>query len=112
MILLYKNIRFEDVYFDLFRKYLKIAIKKKNVAYLKRNYWVFLRLNTPLTKKSKNSRMGKGKGFLFRWLVRLPKNYKLLEFNNVNSYRLSFLTKKWSKKIGLPLAFSSKTVFF
>ena len=38
--------------------------------------------------------MGKGKGSLYRWVIRLPKNYKLIEFKNVNYFRLSFLTKK------------------
>lgn len=51
-------------------------------------------MNTPLTKKSKNSRMGKGKGALYRWVIRLPRNYKLLEFKNINYYRLGCLTKK------------------
>lgn len=55
--------------------------------------------------------MGKGKGSLYRWLVRLPKGYKIIEFNNVNYYKLRVLTKKWAKKIGLPLAFLSKVNF-
>nr|NP_149386.1 ribosomal protein L16 [Tetrahymena thermophila]AAK77583.1 ribosomal protein L16 [Tetrahymena thermophila]6Z1P_Ar Chain Ar, Ribosomal protein L16 [Tetrahymena thermophila SB210] len=108
MILLYKNARFESIYFELFRKYIKVISKKKNININYRNCWIFLRMNTPLTKKSKNSRMGKGKGALYRWLVRLPKHYKLLEFKNVNYYRLNFLTKKWSKRLSLPLAFVSK----
>jgi hypothetical protein len=68
-------------------------------------------MNIPLTKKSKNSRMGKGKGSLYRWLVRLPKHYKILEFKDANYFRLYYLTKKWSKKIGLPLVFQSKADF-
>lgn len=111
MILLYKNSKFEAIYYELFRKFIKIIVKKKNVNNIFRNYWIFLRMNTPLTKKSKNSRMGKGKGALYRWAVRLPKNYKLLEFKNINYYRLNLLTKKWSKRIGLPLAFVSKADF-
>lgn len=111
MILLYKNARFEAIYYELFRKCIKIIVKKKNINILQKNYWIFLRMNTPLTKKSKNSRMGKGKGSLYRWLIRLPKNYKLLEFKNINYLRLSNLTKKWSKRIGLPLAFISKADF-
>lgn len=111
MILLYKNAKFEAIYYELFRKMIKIIIKKKNINIISRNYWIFLRMNTPLTKKSKNSRMGKGKGALYRWLIRLPKNYKLIEFKNVNYYRIQLLTKIWSKKIGLPLAFISKVNF-
>lgn len=111
MILLYKNTKFEAIYYELFRKFIKIIVKKKNVNNIFKNYWIFLRMNTPLTKKSKNSRMGKGKGSLYRWAIRLPKNYKLLEFKNINYYRLNHLTKKWSKRIGLPLAFVSKANF-
>lgn len=111
MIVLFKNSRFEAIYYELFRKFIKNILKKKNVNNSQKNYWIFLRMNTPLTKKSKNSRMGKGKGALYRWLIRLPKNYKLIEFYNVNYYRLSLLTKKWSKKINLPLAFISKANF-
>ncbi len=111
MILLYKNTKFEAIYYELFRKFIKIIVKKKNVNNIFKNYWIFLRMNTPLTKKSKNSRMGKGKGSLYRWAIRLPKNYKLLEFKNINYYRLNLLTKKWSKRIGLPLAFISKANF-
>jgi ribosomal protein L16/L10AE len=111
MIVLYKNCRFEAVYYELFRKYIKNILKKKNVLKTTKNYWIFLRMNIPLTKKSKNSRMGKGKGSLYRWLVRLPKYYKLIEFKNANHLRLDYLTRKWSKKIGLPLAFQSKVNF-
>lgn len=111
MIVLYKNSRFEAIYYELFRKIIKIIIKKKNILNKNKNYWIFLRMNTPLTKKSKNSRMGKGKGALYRWLIRLPRGFKLLEFNNINYYRLNILSKKWSKKINLPLAFISKANF-
>nr|YP_740827.1 ribosomal protein L16 [Tetrahymena pigmentosa]ABI51736.1 ribosomal protein L16 [Tetrahymena pigmentosa] len=111
MIVLYKNSRFEAIYYELFRKIIKIIIKKKNVITKNKNYWIFLRMNTPLTKKSKNSRMGKGKGALYRWLIRLPRGFKLLEFKNINYYRLNILSKKWSKKINLPLAFISKANF-
>jgi len=111
MIILFKNSRFEAIYYELFRKFIKNIVKKKNSLKLIKNYWIFLRLNTPLTKKSKNSRMGKGKGSLYRWLIRLPKNYKLIEFKDANYFRLSFLVKKWSKRINLPIALHSKVDF-
>jgi len=111
MIVLYKNCRFEAIYYELFRKFIKNIVKKKNSLKINKNYWIFLKMNTPLTKKSKNSRMGKGKGSLYRWLIRLPKHYKILEFKDINYYRLNFLTKKWSKKINIPLSFQSKIDF-
>lgn len=111
MIILCKNSRFEAIYYELFRKFIKNIIKKKNSLKIDKNYWIFLRMNTPLTRKSKNSRMGKGKGALYRWLIRLPKNYKLIEFRDINYSRLLCLTKIWSKKINLPLALQSKINF-
>lgn len=111
MFILYKNTRFESIYFELFRKFIKNLIKKKNIDIIEKNYWIFLRMNTPLTKKSKNSRMGKGKGALYRWVVRLPKGYKLLEFKNINYFRLLNISKKWSKRLSLPISLLSKINF-
>nr|YP_740783.1 ribosomal protein L16 [Tetrahymena paravorax]ABI51692.1 ribosomal protein L16 [Tetrahymena paravorax] len=111
MFILYKNTRFESIYFELFRKFIKNLIKKKNIDIIEKNYWIFLRMNTPLTKKSKNSRMGKGKGALYRWVVRLPKGYKLLEFKNINYFRLLNISKKWSKRLSLPVSLISKINF-
>ena len=111
MFILYKNTRFESIYFELFRKFIKNLIKKKNIDIIEKNYWIFLRMNTPLTKKSKNSRMGKGKGALYTWVVRLPKGYKLLEFKNINYFRLLNISKKWSKRLSLPISLLSKINF-
>lgn len=38
MILLYKNARFEAIYYELFRKCIKIIVKKKNINILQKNY--------------------------------------------------------------------------
>lgn len=108
MFILFKNARFEAIYYELFRKLIKNLIKKKNIDTPYKTYWIFIRLNTPLTKKSKNSRMGKGKGALYRWLCRLPKGYKLMEFKNLNALRLSNIARKWTKRINLPIIFHSK----
>lgn len=111
MLILTKNSRFEVIYFEIFRKFLKNILKKKNLKKNNKNYWIFLRVNTPITKKTKNSRMGKGKGFLYRWLIRLPRGFKLLECRDINYFRLNFFTKKWSKKINLPIIVKSKIFF-
>ena len=108
MITTFLSCRFEPSYFNIFRKFLKNLIKTKNSFILKKNYWIFLKLNTPITKKSKNSRMGKGKGGLYKWIIRLSKGFKLIEFNNINKNRLNKLTKVWSKKINIQLALHNK----
>jgi len=38
MIVLQKNSRFESIYFELFRKFIKNIIKKKNIKSLRKNY--------------------------------------------------------------------------
>jgi ribosomal protein L16/L10AE len=61
-----KTVQFEYAYFYLIRRFLKYFFKFK---YSLDNYfkvWVFLKANFPVSKKSKNSRMGKGKGSFVR----------------------------------------------
>lgn len=92
-----QNIQFEYAYFYLIRRYLKYFYKFK---YALGNYfkiWVFLKGNFPISKKSKNSRMGKGKGAFTRWLIKLNQGHVLMEFKNVDSLRLKKLNKHWNK---------------
>ena len=92
-----KSVQFEYVYFYLIRKYLKYFFKFK---YALGNYfkvWVFLKGNYPVSKKSKNSRMGKGKGSFMRWIIRLNQGHTIMEFNNINTIRLKKLNNYWNK---------------
>lgn len=96
---LLKTIRFEPVYFHLFRKWIKIYLNFKKYPFLKNRIWLNLHYNYPISKKSKNSRMGKGKGNFFRWTIRLPRNFVLLEFKTLNRFRARFLAKAIKYKI-------------
>ena len=92
-----KNIQFEYIYFYIIKKFLKYFFKFK---YVSNNYfkiWVFLKANFPISKKSKNSRMGKGKGSFIRWLVKLNQGSSIIEFKNVNFYRVNKLNLYWNK---------------
>ena len=63
-----KECKIEVKYLKIFKKFLK-KIFKKNFGYkyfYKQKCWLNLPTNFPLTKKSKNSRMGKGKGSFVR----------------------------------------------
>jgi len=42
--------------------------------------WLFLFSKFPISKKSKNARMGKGNGYFFKWIIKLKKNFIFLEF--------------------------------
>ncbi len=73
-----KNYFIEYVYFEFIRKLIKKSIKYKSNL-IKNNFWIYLKYNTPITRKSKNSRMGKGKGSLKKWGVEIPKNFKIFK---------------------------------
>jgi hypothetical protein len=94
-----KTIRFEYSYFYLIKRFLKYFFK---VKYALNNYfkiWVFLKGNFPISKKSKNSRMGKGKGSFFGWLIKLQQGHTIIEFSNINDLRLQKLCKYWNKTL-------------
>ncbi len=95
----FKNIQFEFVYFFIIKKFLKYFLKFKyaSVNYFK--IWVMLKANFPVSRKSKNSRMGKGKGAFLRWLIKINKGSVILEFKNVNFSRLKKLNSFWLKTL-------------
>lgn len=107
-IIILKNSNLDYVYFFIFKKLIKKLYKIKNYKNLKKRIWIYLMMNIPITKKSKNSRMGKGKGLLMRWTCRVSSNCKLFEFYKINFNILNNYTKLWSKKINLPLTLISK----
>jgi ribosomal protein L16/L10AE len=96
-----KSYNLEYIYLYNFKKSLKkyYNFKKKNI----KKVWLFLHKNYPLTKKSKNSRMGKGKGSFVRFCSRILQNHSLLEFSGFNILEIFFLKKNFQKKINIPL---------
>lgn len=100
-IILYteKQIRFEPIYFNIFRKWLKLYLIFKKYPFLKNKIWINLNLNYPISRKSKNARMGKGKGAFFRWTIILSKNHKICELKFLNNIRLASIIKNIKKKL-------------
>lgn len=77
------NYTIEKLHFVTLKKKFKFFLKnKKSSIYLKT--WFFLSENTPIFKKGKNSRMGKGKGVYQRLAFRVKKNQIFIEFFNLN----------------------------
>jgi ribosomal protein L16/L10AE len=90
----------ELIQLTVFKKYIKKLIKKKKkkLKYNKesniiKNYriWVNLLPNYILSKKSKNSRMGKGKGGFLRWIFRIQRGFILFEFAGISPYKLKLV---------------------
>ena len=95
----FRNCRFEYAYFYIIKRYLKNFFKFK---YALGNYfklWVFLKVNFPISKKSKNSRMGKGKGAFVGWVIKLDHGHTIFEFKNINLIRLIKLKNYWNKML-------------
>jgi len=98
-----KAFRFELVYIRLFKKLLRRKFIKANTRFFKLKYWVNLKPNYILTKKSKNSRMGAGTGnFLRLSNIIKPGNfiiktymYKLKTLQYINKYLNYKLSKNF-----------------
>jgi len=61
-----KEYRFEFVYLSFLKRlFKKLSILKKKMKYFSK-IWIFLTKNYPVSIKSKNARMGKGKGSFLR----------------------------------------------
>lgn len=80
----------ELVHLSLFKKYLKNFIKKKksHLLFIREKIWYFGRINYALQKKSKNSRMGKGKGLIERKIIKIRRGVTLFEFKGISRAKL------------------------
>ena len=104
-ITLCKSYNLEYIYLYNFKKSLKRYYTfKQNTP---KKVWLFLHKNYPLTKKSKNARMGKGKGAISRYCARVLQNHNLLEFSGFNLHELLRLKKIFCKKTNIPLKITS-----
>lgn len=90
--------RFEFIYLALLKKYLKTLnfLKLKNRKFNK--IWIFLNKNYPISTKSKNARMGKGKGSILRWSSRIPRYSCFLEFATLDFLKILKFKKKLNYK--------------
>ena len=97
-IRLLSNLKFEHSYVLLFKKYFKRVIRRTKYKNLKKwRAWVFIKYNQPISKKSKNSRMGKGKGSFLRWCAKLKTGHILIETKRVRIYKFINYKKKIEK---------------
>lgn len=85
-----KEGRLELIQINGVKKFLKKLIKKKNqkLNFSRERIWYYGRPNFYIQRKSKNSRMGKGKGLPERKIIRIKKNFILFEFYGINLFKL------------------------
>lgn len=89
--------RFEYIYFFFIKKIFKKLCGNNNI--IKRRVYFLCSPNYPLTKKSKNSRMGSGKGYFLRWVFLIRRNASIVTTKNVPTITLSRIVKWWNLTI-------------
>ena len=96
-----KEGRLELIQLTILKYFIKRCLKKKKSFEINEKIWYFGKINFFIQKKSKNSRMGKGKGILERGVIRLKKNFIIFEFEGYSLYRLKKFVLNVNKKINL-----------
>lgn len=79
---LINSVRLEIVKIVKLKRFLK-KFFKKNKIFKKKKVWIYLSKNCPISKKAKNSRMGKGKGKFLRYVLKFKPNHPLISFKGL-----------------------------
>lgn len=98
--------RFEYRYCLFLRKFFKKMFKRRKRkirTFLKKKTWLFIRPNYTLTHKSKNARMGKGKGNFKRWCTIVYPGRVFIEHVNVSPKTYIKYVSKIKNKLKLRL---------
>ena len=107
-----KESRIELSILGRMKRFLKKLMSKRylNVHYKREKIWYFGKTYYFLQKKSKNSRMGKGKGSIDRKVLKLKKNFILFEFCGMSYYKLNWFVNKINKKLNFKFRIFSKKI--
>ena len=102
--------RIELIHLSILKKNMKNFVKKKknNIDVIREKIWYFCSPNFVLQKKSKNSRMGKGKGLIERQIIRIRRGVTLFEFKGVSKAKIIWLTNEINKKLKVKINFFFK----
>ena len=99
-LIILKSLRLKAKQITKFKIFLKRATKRSDKT--QRFSWINLFPHLPLTRKPKQSRMGKGKGKMKMWFINLRAGTTLLELRNLRYGRSIFFLKKFQKKLHGP----------
>lgn len=99
--------RLEFIQLSSIKKFVKKFINKKksDIDITREKIWYLGVPNFILQKKSKNSRMGKGKGMIERKVIRIRRGVVLFEFKGVSPLRLQKLVDKINKFLSVKFTF-------
>lgn len=86
------NLNFKQI--ESFKKIIKNKIKKRSLFLNLK-----LSLNYSITKKKKNSRMGRGKGEIQFYVCKVKKGQIIFEFDNIDYEKIKNLLDKAIKKL-------------
>lgn len=109
--------RFELKYSFFLKKLIKTLKKKKKrkgkkrrkiTTMRRRKLWVFLFPNMIVSYKSTNSRMGKGKGLINRWAIRVKGGSIFIEFKGVHLYKIFSIYKRLQQKLPIKIFLLNK----
>jgi len=96
-----RGFNIEYIHIFNFKRLFKKFYNFKGV--LLKKTWAFIHKNYPLTKKSKNARMGKGKGAVARYCFRTVQNHNLFEFKGFSLLDLIKIKKIFNNKLNVPI---------
>ena len=104
------QLRLEKIYLKIIRKIIRKKYRKKNKKLKIHNkYWIRFSQNLFLTKKSKNARMGSGRGRYLRACFVIKRNQSFLEFKNFDYHYICFLRKRIYYKLNIKLILLSRS---
>lgn len=80
------------------------TIRRQISKYLKKShkYWFRIIPDIPISKKPKEIRMGKGKGAIAFWALRLKAGSTFLEFSFVSKYKAKLIYNDINKRLPIP----------
>jgi len=94
--------RIEKIHIKIIRKLIKKRYRKKvKKIRVYNKYWIRFSQNLFLTKKSKNARMGSGRGRYIRSAFVLKTNSSFIEFKNYDYYFLGWIKKRIYYKLNI-----------
>ena len=102
---------FTSSHLEKMKLFLRKARRKSDKTH--RRVWFNLFPHLPLSKKSANVRMGKGKGKLKTWFINVRAGSILVEYSNLRYGRAVYFFEQTSYRLGVPVTkIFNKRFFF